>query len=277
MQSRSSSLSGSGIAAGMYLTRPLPSGAVIQLVACVDAGVEQQPAVWATKELAFDAARRGRFPCCNGVQPRRRFSFATDQTGTDPVSNRYNLGPTSLSCNERLWIKAALVTDVGIGWGFFISNNGIDWILVWGGSTQQDDTFGGGVPDQLVFYCMAQNNLATSHTLLAWYEGYTADLPEAGLVAWYKLNDADPTGGLADSSGLGNHLQHLVCGTWPSLSTDVPANLANPNVAVLSFPWVVRRMSSCGTRPKARASEVGVFLLDTTREPFLFGSSCLPR
>ena len=36
--------SGSGIAAGMYLTRPLPSGAVIQLVACVDAGANNNSA-----------------------------------------------------------------------------------------------------------------------------------------------------------------------------------------------------------------------------------------
>jgi hypothetical protein len=228
--------SGSGIAAGMYLTRPLPSGAVIQLVACVDAGANNNSGWAGYKGIGFRCSTTGAVSLLQWCPTSSQVFVRKDQTGTDPVSTPYNLAPTSLSCNERLWIKAALVTDVGIGWAFYISNNGIDWILVWGGSTQQDDTFGGGVPDQLVFYCVAQNNLATSHTLLAWYEGYTADLPEAGLVAWYKLNDADPTGGLADSSGLGNHLQHLACGTWPSLSTDVPANLAGPNRGSVIFP-----------------------------------------
>jgi len=225
---------GANIAAGMFLTRPLPSGAVTQLVACVDAGSNSNSVGF--KGIGFRCSTTGAVSLLQWCPTTSQIFVRNGQSGPDSTPNSYNLGPTAVSCNERLWIKAALVTDTGIGWGFFVSNNGIDWILVWGGSQQQDGTFNGGLPDQLVFFCMAQNNVATSHTLLAWYEGYTGDLPEAGLVAWYKLNDADPTGGFADSSGLGNHLQHVVCGTWPSLSTDVPANLANPNGRSAVFP-----------------------------------------
>lgn len=225
---------GTGAATGMLLTRPLPLGGVIQLVACVDAGSNNNSTAY--KGIGFRCSATGHVSLLQWCPTTAQVLVRTGQTGPDSQPSCI-WGPAGVAAYDRLWIKAVLIPANGPAWSFFVSENGVDWIMVWGGNPQVDSTFNGGTPDQLVFFCMGYNSLASSHNLLAWYEGYAADLPEAGLMAWWKLNESDPASGFADSSGLGNHLQHTASNLWPASSSDVPANHTNAAWRSALYPF----------------------------------------
>ena len=215
---------------GVYLTRPMPSATngVVTLVACVDAATYINYGTGGLVGIGFRDSTHGQAELVlwSSAGPSITVRAPATADSTTPAK----LALTTISPTDRLWLKAVRCTSENgeTGCGFYISNNGVDWIPVYGCAAPSDTTFNpsGYEPDQLVFYCSTVNSTPTSVVLLAWDEGASSGQPEAGLVGWYKLNETVTTGGYADSSGFQICLNPS--SGYPTVSTDVPAALTNP-------------------------------------------------